>query len=408
MDYFKLGMRNILRNGRRSLVTVLAVGFGFASINLFSGYIHNVYAGLAEQAIRGERLGDLTIMKKGARKNGKLDPEKYMFSGAELRGVAAKLKEDPEVELSTMKLGVSGLISNGRVSTIFIGEGMVPEDAITLRGNFRKDRGGLLDPAKPAAGLVSDDLAQMLKLEVGQYATLVVSTLSGQTNAMDLEVGNTFNTGNAETDDKYLLLPLAYTQRLLNTDGADRIVVLLHDGVDLEKARNTIAANLAGAGYDVELYSWKDLSDFYNQVRKLFDMIFIFIFSIVLIIVLMSIVNTMTMSVIERTREIGTLRALGMNRRQISLLFTVEGVQLVLLGGVMGSVLTLLVALIVNAIGFSYVPPSSSDKVHLLIDFVPVVMLEAFVLLAVVSSIAALIPARQATKMKVVDALGQV
>ena len=185
-------------------------------------------------------------------------------------------------------------------------------------------------------------------------------------------------------------------------------MVLLHDGVDLEKARNTIAANLAGAGYDVELYSWKDLSDFYNQVRKLFDMIFIFIFSIVLIIVLMSIVNTMTMSVIERTREIGTLRALGMNRRQISLLFTVEGVQLVLLGGVMGSVLTLLVALIVNAIGFSYVPPSSSDKVHLLIDFVPVVMLEAFVLLAVVSSIAALIPARQATKMKVVDALGHV
>ena len=72
MEYFTLGVRNILRNGRRSLVTVLAISFGFASINLFSGYIHNVYAGLAEQAIRGERLGDLTIMKKGAMQNGKL------------------------------------------------------------------------------------------------------------------------------------------------------------------------------------------------------------------------------------------------------------------------------------------------------------------------------------------------
>lgn len=408
MEYLKLGLRNILRNGRRSLVTVLAVAFGFASINLFSGYIHNVYAGLSKQAIRGERLGDLTIMKKGGRENGKLDPEKYLFGGIELQRLLTTLRADPDVALATMKLEASGLISNGKVSTIFIGEGMVPADAIKLRGDFRKDRGGVLDPSKPDAGLVAVDLAKMLKLQPGQYATLLTSTLSGQTNALDMEIANTFNTGNAGTNDKFLLLPLAFTQRLLATDGADRVVVLLHDGSHLEQARTKIGTDLAAAGFKVELYTWKDLSDFYKQVRKLFDMIFAFIFSIVLIVVLMSIFNTMTMSVVERTREIGTLRALGMNRRQVSLLFTVEAIELILLGGVTGALLTLIVAVSVNAFGFSYVPPNSSDSVHLAIDFVPVTMILAFALLTAVGSIAALIPARHATRMKVVDALGHV
>ncbi|SIT43212.1 putative ABC transporter, permease protein [Paraburkholderia ribeironis] len=408
MEYFKLGLRNILRNGRRSAVTVLAISFGLASINLFSGYIHNVYAGLADQAIHGERLGHLTIMKKGAMQNGKLEPEKYLFSSEDLHRIQGLLAGNPDVALTTMKLSVSGLISNGKVSTIFIGEGMIPQDAIKLNGNFRKDRGGLLDPAKPEAGLVAADLARMLKLEPAQYATLLVSTLSGQTNAMDLEVLKTFNTGNAGTNDKFLLLPLAYVQQLLSTSGADRIVVMLHDGDRLDAARTSINAALVAAGFDVELYTWKDLSDFYNQVHRLFNMIFAFIFSIVLIVVLMSIINTTTMSVVERTREIGTLRALGMNRRQVSTLFTVEGLQLALLGGAIGLLLTLVAGAGVNLVGFSYVPPNSSDAVHLLIDFVPTVMGASFVLLAIVASIAAFIPARRVTTMKVVDALGHV
>jgi len=347
-------------------------------------------------------------MNKGALKDGKLEPEKYLFSGADLQRLLSTLRANPDVALVTLKLGVSGLVSNGKVSTIFIGEGMVPEDAIKLRGNFRNDRGGQLDPAKPVAGVVASDLAHMLKLEPGQYGVVVASTVSGQTNAMDLEVGATFNTGNAGTNDKFLLLPLNFTQRLLATDGADRVVVQLGDGDRLEQARAKIGAELAAAGFAVELHTWEELSAFYRQVRNLFDMIFAFIFSIVLIVVLMSIINTMTMSVVERTREIGTLRALGMNRRQVSLLFTVEGLLLVLLGSGTGAVLTLLAATGANAAGFSYVPPNTSDSVRLLIDFVPGVMAQAFVLLAVVATVAALIPARRAARMKVVDALGHV
>lgn len=405
MNYYKLGMRNILRNPRRSIATAFAVAIGYAAINLFSGYIHNVYAGLGDQAVRGERLGHLTITKKGALSGGKLEPEKFMFSGEELERLVTVLTDDEALALVAPRLGVSGIVSNGEVSTIFIGEGMAPEDIIFLQGDFRRGQGALLDPASPGGAAVATDLASMLQLKKDSYAVLVGSTLTGQTNAIDIDVGALFNTGNAGTNDKYILLPLALAQQLLNTDGVDRIILMLKEGNELEAERARLGELLAASGFDIELHSWKELSAFYNQVRNLFDMIFTFIFSIVLVIVLMSIVNTMSMSVVERTREIGTLRAIGMNGRKVIYLFTVEGFFLVLAGGILGLLITGGISMAVNLAELSYTPPNNSNPVLLLIDFVPSVMISSFAVLAIVAAIAALLPARRVARQSVVDAL---
>ena len=81
--WIKLAVRNILRNKRRSLVTLLAIGVGFAAISLFQGYVSHMYWGLKTMAIRGEGLGHLTIFKAGWLEKGKLDPDRYMFTKAE-------------------------------------------------------------------------------------------------------------------------------------------------------------------------------------------------------------------------------------------------------------------------------------------------------------------------------------
>jgi len=128
----------------------------------------------------------------------------------------------------------------------------------------------------------------------------------------------------------------------------------------------------------------------------------------VIVIVMMSIINTMSMAVVERTREIGTLRALGMRRWDISWLFSVEGVLLVVLGGLVGVALTLVLAWVVNQAGFSYVPPNNTDAVLLQVDVVPWVMLQAFLFLGLVAALAALLPARRAARMVIVDAMGHV
>ncbi len=89
---------------------------------------------------------------------------------------------------------------------------------------------------------------------------------------------------------------------------------------------------LADAGYDVEIKTWQELSDFYNQVHGIFDMVFGFIFFIVLTVVVMSVANSMGMTVVERTREIGTLRAIGLKQRGVIKLFTLESMLLTLFG----------------------------------------------------------------------------
>ncbi len=408
MNFFKLGLRNILKNQRRSFVTILAVALGFSAVTLFSGYVHNVYNGLAEQAIRGEGLGHLTLMKRGLLREGKLEPEKYLLSAQELVRIREILLQDEAVSLVTPRLELSGIVSNGRASTIFIGDGMVPEDIAAIRGNFRPDQGGMLDPAKPTAAVFAADLAEMLSLNRADYAVVVTSTVEGLTNALDIDVGEIYNTGNAGTNDKLLLLPFAFAQRLLDTDGADRLIVLLRDRTQTQAARTRLSEMLQRENFDLEIKTWLELSSFYNQVKNLFDMIFSFIFAIVIIIVLMSIINTMSMAVMERTREIGTLRSLGMRRWDISWLFTVEGILLVVLGAVAGTMLSLVIALLVNQAGLSYVPPNNTDAVLLQVDIVPWVMTQTFLFLGVVAAVASLLPARRAARMVIVDAMGHV
>nr|NJM03402.1 hypothetical protein [Desulfobacula sp.] len=125
--WIKLAFRNILKSRRRTFVTLMAVGFGFASIALFQGYIHSIYEGLRASAIHGSGIGHLTLYAKGWEAHGKSDPEAYMITGPDMEKIMALAKENPHVVLAGPRLSVSGLVSNGKTSTIFIGTGVVPE-----------------------------------------------------------------------------------------------------------------------------------------------------------------------------------------------------------------------------------------------------------------------------------------
>jgi putative ABC transport system permease protein len=172
--------------------------------------------------------------------------------------------------------------------------------------------------------------------------------------------------------------------------------------------RDHLLAKLKTAGFDVEIMTWQELSDFYNQVHGMFDMIFGFIFSIVLTVVVMSVANSMSMTVIERTREIGTLRAIGLKRSGVIRLFTMESMLLTLIGCVTGLLITLLVRWGVNAADISYIPPNSAGRVPLLIDMDIMRTLFTFLLMGVVGTLAAYMPARRAAKKDIIDALGHV
>jgi putative ABC transport system permease protein len=230
-------------------------------------------------------------------------------------------------------------------------------------------------------------------------------------NALDAKIAGIYNTGNTATNDKMLLMTFRHSQDLMDFSGAERLVVLLKDGrngKNLTAVMGRLQKGLADAGFSVEMKTWNELSVFYKQVKNLFDMIFLFIFIIVLVIVVMSVVNTMSMSVMERTREIGTLRALGLKRLGVKALFATEGALLGFLGSAIGFIIFFTVYALITAAHPTYVPPGSSNPVPLRVDLVWPALARSVLFLAVLALIAAYVPARRSARMAIVDALGHI
>ena len=412
--WLTISLRNIFKNGRRSLTTILAIALGFGAINIFQGYVHSTYEGLTNAAIHGEALGHLTIFKKGFQTQGKLHPEKYQFNKDEVEKINAILRSDPLVELVTPRLSVAGILSNGKNSTIFIAEGLVPKDDAVIRGDLTKYTvfsGAFLSDKEPSGVVMGSDLAAMLSLKLGDDAVVLSNSYSGMANALDAKVSGIYNTGFAATNDKLLLMTFRHAQDLVDYQGAERLIVLLKNGGTASGARaagNAVQAALARAGFETEVKTWAELSVFYNQVKNLFDMIFFFIFTIVLVIVVMSVINTMSMTVMERTREIGTMRSLGLKRYGVTFLFTTEGMLLGLLGSLIGAAIFFGVYALIAVTNPTYVPPSSSGPVPLRVDLVWSAFGRNMAAMLALSMLAAFVPARRSARMSIVDALGHV
>lgn len=409
--YFKLGLRNILKNRRRSFVTLFSLAAGFSAIALFTGYTSYVYQGLALHAISGEMLGHLTVAKKGYALGSQMDPERYFFSSDELNQLTRTLETDANVDFVSPRISIQGLFSNGTASVVFIGEGIVADHVNRVRKAIADESGLPMPPLKmdgDASAIVATDLARIMGVKPGDSAVLFASSLSGMANAVDIEVADTVNTGAQATNDKYVLIPFSHAQSLLDTEGASRVQVMLKDPAEIDLHRIRVEQLLKESGLDVEVKTWVEMSNSYQPIRNLFNMIFLFIFSIVLTISITSVINTMGMVVVERTREIGTLRALGMHRSQVINLFSVEGMLLALLGGFVGILTSVILAQLVNRLDMSYVPPNFSEKVALQVDIQLPQLAVIFVFFLLLGTLAALVPAWNASKRRIVDALGHV
>jgi putative ABC transport system permease protein len=411
MKWIKLAVRNILRNKRRSLVTLLAIGVGFAAISLFYGYTHNVYNGLRIMAIRGEGLGHLRINKAGWKEKGKLQPEKYMFSKEDTQKIIQLVTQEKNVVLATPQIQVTGIVTNGIVSTIFIAQGVIPKDDKIIKGgwaDYLPIKGQTLSEEKRYGVEIAKDLSKYLNLTQDTEGVVMAPTLSGQMNALDIKINGVYDSGSDFSNDKFMRFNYYFAQSLLDTQSAERVVIMLTDWQETEQMRTILLAKLKVAGIDCEIRTWKELSLTFSKQKAVLDTIFMFLFSIVLVIVVMTTVNTMGMAILERTREIGTLRALGLKRRGVSLLFALEGAFLGFFGSIMGIILYTFVWAIIKIHPPKYSAPGVSMPVSLNVDMVPpmlIVLLLSFVLL---SLFAAIIPARGAAKRNIVDSLGHV
>ena len=411
--WIKIASRNLVKNRRRSILTIIAIALGYAAVGIFGGFTSYMYNGNRQVAIFGRCQGHLTVFKKGFLEKGELDPSRYLLRPREISMISAICRKNPHVIMVSPQLRISGLVTNGRISTIFIAQGIRPSDVdrflkhSTLK-KLSEFEGHKLSDDKVYGVAMAHGLARLLDLRVGDWAVVLATTVDGQMNALDLQILQLFNTDSQVLNDKIMRVPLRFAQSLYDTQGVDRIAILLDRTRFTEKVRDQLTSEFARENLDVEVRSWDELSLWYRKVKDMFDVIFLFLFIIVFIIVVMSVVNTMGMSVLERTREIGTLRALGLKRRGVLLLFGIESILLGICGAVLGIILTFTGWLVIHLTKPTWIPPGITTRIPLRLEFSFLQLAYTFIFLVALCLIASLVPARRAARQSVVDALGHV
>lgn len=391
------------------MITGLVLVFGATALILAGGFISYSFEGLREGAIRGQ-LGHLQLYHRDFFER---EEEKPLELGLENVGeLKKKIIPQPNIRFAMARVEFIGLISNGDKSVAFLGRGVEPEKEIKLSGGFLssspetgKYLGENLGNEKEHEVVLAKGLAKSLKAQPGSYVTLMATTAKGALNAMDVKVVGTYSTGVPEYDERALQVRVESAQALLKSDKVTKLVVVLEE---TEKT-DEVAAVLHGIFPDLTIKRWIEMATFYKAVVQLYNSIFLFLGVIIFIIVVLSSSNTMMMSIFECTREIGTQLAVGTSRLRLLVNFLYEGLIIGTVGGLFGLLMAFLLATLVNHSGIWMPPPPASTQGYPLnVSIVPELFVGVFLLIALTTVIATVVPAWRASRMNIVDALGHV
>jgi putative ABC transport system permease protein len=397
----KIAFRNIFRNRRRSAITLLVIVFGSVGLILFGGYKAHTFYALRESTIRS-RLGHLQIYRKGYATAESQKPLAYALD--DVAAVRAVVERDPRVKMTAAQITLMGLVSNGEKSETFIAVAVEPEKEKLMQSQ-RITSGSNLPVNEPDAAMLGAGLAKSMHVKPGDYVTLMTTTVAGSLNAMDVRVAGIFITGVKEYDERAVKMPISGAQMLMQTKKVERLLVFLKDTDDTSAVHASLATKLPA----VEFKEWKELASFYNQVVALYNGIFGFLGFIVFAIVIFSVANTIMMSIFERTREIGTLMAIGTTRSRLWRMFLTEGFAIGVIGGALGVAAGVAIANFINH-GNVMLPPPPGYTVgyRLQIMMQPGVLLPAAIISVVTATLSSIVPAFKASRMKIVDALGHI
>ena len=398
--WFKFALQNTLRNRRRSAVTVSIAALGTAAILLAGGFALFTYQALAQAAARD--TGHLVLGTPASFTTDEDVPLQHGLSNVD--ALRQQLLADPAVRQVLPKVVFSGLISNGDKSTVMMATGVDPDNEFAVKGPFLTVTSGAVltsDSNEPEV-MLGEALARSLKATPGSSLTLLASTTEGAMNAMDVVVKGTFTTGVPEMDKRAVYTSVALAQRLLVTDRVSSL------GVFLDRMESTLPAQARVAALHPELtvQNWEQQAVFYQSVKGLYNRIFGALGIIIGVIVVFVVTNSMAMAIIERTREIGTLRALGTLPSQLLRTLGLEGMLLGGVGALVGAALSLGVSVLLYVVPVEMPPPpgrSVGYPLNIAID--PTLYLATLLVMVSLTMLASYAVARKTVHMPVVDAL---
>ena len=408
----RLAFRNIFRNRVRSLITLAAIAFGSVSLIITGGFFEDSFMQMRDGVIHGH-LGHIQVYKEGFIENGSVNPFEYLIDDPdEIINLISSIKH---VKIVTPRISFSGLLSTGENTVSVLCQGIVPEGARALsiiKKNKGESRGVAIQDGKNLSEkdqfdlILGKGLSKIVGTGIGNSLILLSNTIDGALNALDLNVKGIFFTASKEFDDRALRMPISTAQKLLRTDKVQTLVVLLDDTSNTPIVKESLFKLFKEKQLNLELRTWHEMADFYNKTVELYGRQFMVLKLIITIIVILSIFNTINMAIRERTREIGTVMALGFKRFEVLRMFLIEGCILGIIGGVIGITFGSALAYIISLVGIPMPPPPGMTiGWTAMIKIVPHILMSSFIIAVISALLSSLYPALKASQLLIADAL---
>ncbi len=450
---WKLAFRNLLRHRRRNLVTGLAIALGYAGLAVLFGY-----AGFAERLLRTgavymQHRGHLAVYAKGGLRRAEAKPSAWALPPEAQEKIVAALRADSRVEMVGRYLLGGGIAGNGCKSYPIRAVGLEPDleprvirhpETIALWGGAIGPTAGRAffdapgveapvalaprlarylgkaeavspapqPPAAPGAGGALDcgapDVAA--RISADPFVQLGARTQDGAFGATEVQAVGIFRAATTEEAKTAVQVPLEVLQRLYDTDRVTYVAGYLRDYRDSPAVERALASRLRDAGVEVSIYRFDDpvWNPFYEGTMAFVGAMVFFIVILVASVVAFSVLNATTLAVIERTREMGTLRSLGFTRGQLRGLFLREAALLTGFAIAAGAAIAVGAAALVEAADFRFEPPGSGTELRLQFTPSPAVLAGTALFFLALTLGAALVAVRRKARAPVAALLVEV
>lgn len=400
IQLYKMAWRDLGRNRRRTVFSILALAFGVALLIFMAAFVSGEMRGSLQTSIKLQS-GHLQVRAASYNEDKTSLAWKDLIENPDV--LAAQVAARPEVQVATPRLYATGIVAAGHTSTGVRVMGIDPASAASapfrdgmVSGDYltADDRGGLL---------MGQTLADKLRLAPGDTINLLVNTSNGDVDQQPFVIRGLYSTGTPGYDESTIFLPLAKAQAISRAENhASVIFILLKD----QDQTDAVAAALQAPAYQVKTYI--QLNPLLSEFEQFANVYMYLFYLIVLGITATVIVNTLVMSVFERTREIGILAAMGMRGSRIMAMFFAESSLLAVGGIAVGVVLGSLLSAYVQRYGFfigdfGITGILIGERIYTYLTLNDIVTLT--IMAFVITLLAALYPAWLAAKMEPVEAL---
>jgi putative ABC transport system permease protein len=352
-----MAFRNVTRNARRSLLSGAMVALGVAAVLFAKAYLSGLQL-LVEQNVVEAGYGALQVVHEGYLASQEMSPLDLDLTDDP--ALVKRLRAVPNVRAVAPRLQFMGMVNTGESSTVFSAFGLDPkaEPFVCPKGpSVASDRltGRLLASNDAEEVILGTELAKGLNVKLGDTVTLLVNTRSGAPDAMDVTVVGTYRYDDLEVNKRLVVVPLGASQKLLHMSGrVTGFSVGVHDLARVDETVKGVRAALNGGPWPIEAHDWTTMQPQYHDMVLILDAVLGVLLLIVFGLVLTGVVNTMLMSVFERTREIGTLMSMGFSRLRIGALFMCEALALGTMAAITGAMIGISITVYANSHGIPF------------------------------------------------------